>query len=187
MPFWRGMWRQSFPIPPLKVLTQEEQSGPRKLQKECHRTAPWLESKENQAAASQRDIPTCGPRQQDTGTACSLFQPPQNKPYFWKQLLAELSCQAPEQETTERSGSPEVLHKEPSCSWLPAGQQGARATSSACVTLGLAKAATSPSRGSFGVFSINLQICPTHFLCHKRRKQPKSMPSSQIMLSVTMK
>lgn len=35
LPFWRGMWRQSFPIPPLKVLTQEEQSGPRKLQKDA--------------------------------------------------------------------------------------------------------------------------------------------------------
>lgn len=40
------------------------------------------------------------------------------------------------------------------------------------------KAAKRLTRGRFGVFSINLQICPAHFLCHKRRKQPKSMLSS---------
>lgn len=44
---------------------REEWSPPKKLQKECHRTARWPERKENQAAASRRDIPTCGHRQQD--------------------------------------------------------------------------------------------------------------------------
>lgn len=168
---------------------REEQSHSRSWKR---RTGQRLESKENQAAASQRDSPTCEHRQQDRAdkgllalsAASSSLQSlhkwsPFSESSYWLSCLVRLQSRKPQrevdllkfstrsqaslssQQASKRPGPPAVLcDPGPPCWGCP--RQPLH---------------TGLTRGSFGVFSINLQICPTHLLCHKRRKQTKSTPS----------